>query len=147
MAGNWQESWPIYLERLKKLGFYLGEEIEWPMLGLLVFGLAGLVFLSKMIFFFILLGILCYLVFLLQLGELDLENYDMISFMAPLLALVIIATFSGLLFILRTQLLAGHSSVYMALGICVFIYIAYNDNFSKADLSRVEGPEIISKAV
>ncbi len=146
-AGTWQESWPIFLERLKKLGFYLGEEIEWPMLGLLVFGLAGLVFLSKRIFFFILLGILCYLGFLLQLGELDLENYDMISFMAPLLALVIIATFSGLLFILRTQLLAGHSSVYMALGICVFIYIAYNDNFSKADLSRVEGPEIISKAV
>ncbi len=141
------ELWPLYLEKLKEVLFALAGQVEWPLLGLALIGLAGVYQLSKKVFGFLFLGILFNLIFAVWFDDFHAGGYDQITLLAPLVALILIPAISGSLYIIRTRLLAGKSSVYMALLLGVFIYAAAEDNWQAGNLSQADGPERISQAL
>jgi len=141
------ELWPLYLAKLKTVIFALADQIEWPLIGLAVIGLGGVYQLSKKIFAFLFFGLLFNLIFAVWFDDFHSGGYDQITLLAPLVALTLIFAIPGTLYLLRTRLLAGKSSVYMALLLGVFIYAAGGDNWPAGDLSRANGPEQLSQAL
>jgi len=141
------ELWPMYLERLKGIINALGAYLEWPLVGMAVIGLAGVFQLSKRVFTFLFLGLLFNLLFAVWFDDFYGSGFNRITLMAPLMALTLITAVSGLMYIVRTQILAGKTSVYMALVLTVFIFAKVNDNWERGNLAVTEGPEIIGRAI
>ncbi|PKK84070.1 MAG: hypothetical protein CVT49_05460 [candidate division Zixibacteria bacterium HGW-Zixibacteria-1] len=138
---------PDYLLRLKRIGMFMADQIGWPLIGLTLFGLWGIFKISRKVFPFVLLAVLFNLAVVLWTAEFDPHNYDLVNYLAPLLGLVLIVSMAGFLYIMRLKILTSHASVMMTLLVGAFGYFAATDNFARADLSNVRGPDLISKAI
>jgi tetratricopeptide (TPR) repeat protein len=133
--------------RLKKIVFFIADEIGWVALGLFFFGLWGTFLSSKKIFPFFPLALLGYLAILVWMGRFDIRNYELIGFPAVLISLIIIVVTIGLLYLLRLQLQAAPSSIYVAICLLPLVYAAGHDNYKVANLSEFNAPAIMSEAI
>lgn len=138
---------PDYLLQLKKIGFYLAAQIGWPLIGLLLFGLWGIYKVSKKLFWFFPLAILCNLVIVLWAADFDHRNYDMVNYLAPLIGLILTVSVAGIMYILRMKIASGRVSLYLTVLIGLFIYVGVEKNLAGADLSEVTGPDEICREV
>lgn len=136
-----------YLIRLKHVGVYMADQIGWPLLGLTLFGFWGIFKISRKIFPFMLLALLFNLAMVLWLADFNPHNYNLVNYLAPLLGLVLIISVAGFMYIMRIKILTNHTSVMMTLLVGAFVYFAVADNITRADLSGVNGPDLISEAV
>ncbi|MEW5922992.1 MAG: DUF2723 domain-containing protein [Candidatus Zixiibacteriota bacterium] len=136
-----------YLMRLKQIGVYMADQIGWPLVGLTLFGLWGVFKVSRKAFPIILLALLFNLALVLWIGDFNPHNYDFVNYLAPLLGLVLIISMAGFLYIMRIKILTNHASIMMTLLAGAFVYFAATDNLARADLSKVHGPDMISRAV
>jgi len=138
---------PDYLLRFKKIGLFMADQIGWPLVGLTLFGLWGIFKVSKKVFPFLVLGLVFNLLVVLWAAEFDPRNYDMVNYLAPFTALVLLIGVAGCLYIIRIKIMTSHASIMMTVLVGAFVYVGANDNIEKADLSEVRGPDLISMAV
>lgn len=138
---------PDYLLRLRKIGDFMAGQIGWPLIGLTLVGLWGAFKVSRKLFFFFPLAIIFNLAIVLWAADFNPRNYDLVNYLAPLTALILMVSVAGVLYLLRTRIVAGQASFLMAVLVGVFIYLNAGSNYAKADFSKVNGPEILSSEI
>ena len=136
-----------YLLRLKKIFFLITGEISWLSIGLILFGLWGTFKASKRIFPFFPLAIGGSLIWLVWFGKFDIRNYEMISYPAILIGLILMVMTVGLLYLVRLKLQAAPSSLYVTLCFLPLIYAAADDNYDIANKSEFNAPKFIGEQI
>jgi hypothetical protein len=136
-----------YILRIKKIGFFVSGQIGWPLIILALPGLFGLWKISRKLFLFFPLALICNLAIVLWAADFDYRNYDLVNYLAPFVAVILLCGVAGMLYIMRMKMPTGHVSVLMTVLIGAFIYVAAPGNYNKADMSKVHGPDIISQAI
>ena len=135
---------PDYILRLRKLGYFMSTQIGWPLVFIWLVTFWGIYRISKRGFPFLILAIAGNLAVCLWAADFSERNYDMISYLAPLTALILLVGVTGLFYMLRRRIIAGHSAVYVTLFVCIFAFVAAQENFARADLSGVTAPDIVT---
>jgi len=138
---------PDYLIRLRDVGFFLAGQIGWPFIGLIIFGLWGVLKISKKLFLFFPLAILCNLAVVLWAADFDARNYDLVNYLAPLTGVILIVSGAGVLYLLRMKIDVNRAAPLMTVLVGIFLYFAAVDNSPQADLSLITGPDQISREI
>jgi len=138
---------PDYLMRLRKIGNFGADQIGWPLIVLTLAGFWGLYKISKRFFPFIVLAMLANFAVVLWAADFSIKNYDMVSYLAPLFGLVLLVSVTGVLYIMRRKILANHAALYMTAFLGVFIYFSAEDNYVRADMSEIDGPNLICQEI
>jgi tetratricopeptide (TPR) repeat protein len=138
---------PDYLLRLRKVGDFLSGQIGWPLIGLSLFGLWGVFRISRKLFLFFPIAIFCNLAVIVWAADFNIRNYDLINYLAPLVALVIIVSTAGLLYLMRTRIIAGQASFFLTILLAVIIYLTLPGNRARADLSQANAPRTLCQEV
>jgi hypothetical protein len=138
---------PDYLMRLKKIGFYSADQIGWPLIGMALFGLWGIYKISRKLFLYFPLAILGNMAIVLWAADFTPRNYDMVNYLSPLFGLILIIGVAGMLYLLRFRIAALQSSIAITALIGVFAYFAIGKNMPIADMSHLDGPEVIAQNV
>ncbi len=136
-----------YLLRLKKILNFIAGEVNWLSISLILIGLWGTFKASKRIFPFFPLAIFGSLGWLVWFGKFDMRNYEMISYPAILIGLILIVMTVGLLYLVRLKLQAGPSSLYVALCFFPLIYATADKNYNIADKSEFNDPKFMSEQI
>lgn len=138
---------PDYLFRLRKLGNFMAGQIGWPLIGLTLVGFWGIFKVSRRLFLFFPLAIFSNLGIILWAADFNPRNLDLINYLAPLTALLLVTSVAGVMYLLRGILVATQASVAVTIVIGIFIYLGFQDNYARADLSRVNAPEVMCRSV
>jgi hypothetical protein len=138
---------PDYLIRLRKIGIFLAGQIGWPLLALTLLGLWGIFRISRKLFLFFPIAIFCNLAVIVWAADFNLRNYDLINYLAPLIALIIIVSTAGLLYLMRTRIIAGQASFFLTILLAVMIYLTLPGNRARADLSHANAPKTLCQEV
>jgi len=136
-----------YLLRLKKILTFIAREVSWLSIGLVLIGLWGVLKASKRIFPFFPLAIIGSLGWLVWFGKFDIRNYEMISYPAILIGLILMVMTVGLLYLVRLKLQAGPSSLYVTLCFLPLIYAAADSNYNIADKSEFNAAKYFSEQI
>lgn len=134
---------PDYIARLRKVGIFSAGQIGWPLIGLTLVGFLGLFKISRKLFLYFPLAILGNLAIVLWAADFTPRNYDLLNYLAPLFAMILIASIAGVLYLMRYRIAVAQSSIVITALIGVLIYFSAEKNFEMADLSRVDGPEVV----
>jgi hypothetical protein len=138
---------PDYFLRLKKIGLFMAGQIGWPLLGLWLIGLVGIHKISRRFSLFFFLAILSNLGVVLWAADFDPKNYDMVNYLAPLTAIVLIIGSAGILYLLRKKVATSRALIFFSVFAGIFLFVGVEKNFPRADMSQVTGPDIISYEV
>ena len=138
---------PDYLLRSKKIGDFLVGQVGWPSIGFCLLGFIGLFKISKKSAPFFPLAMIFNAAIVLWAADFDQKNYDLINYLAPLTGLILIVGAAGVMGLMRFKFPIKFSSVAIAVLFAGLTAAAIEDNYAKADLSDVNGPEIISEEV
>jgi tetratricopeptide (TPR) repeat protein len=133
--------------KLKSLGLFLAGQIGWPIIVLMILAFWGIYKGTRRLFVFFPLAILGSLIVVIWFGQFDPRNYSMINYLAPLTALLILIVAVGMLYLLRMKLQAAPSSIYVTIFLALMIYAAAGDNYVRADISTLSGPEEAGKKI
>ncbi|MCX6827405.1 MAG: DUF2723 domain-containing protein [candidate division Zixibacteria bacterium] len=136
-----------YFLRLKKIVLFMASQIGWPLMAIVLFGLWGIFGISRKLFLFFPLAIMGGLAYLLWILDFNPRDYDLVGHLASLTGLILIISSAGFLYLLRLKITAGQASLLMTVLIGIFIYLAAGNNYGRADLSQVTGPEILSREI
>jgi len=136
---------PDYMARLKQAGLFLSGQIGWPLIVLVPPALWGIRRISRKAFWFLLLALPGSLAVVLWSAEFNPRNYDLISYLAPLLALILITTVAGIMYIMRMWLRTSSAVTFMTVLIAAFVGVAAMDNIPRADMASVTAPDVISR--
>lgn len=151
-SSGWVESSGVatlsdYLLKFKKLGFFLSKQIGWPLIGLVIFGLWGISRISKRFFPFFLLALVFNLAIILWAADLNSRDFNLIDFSAPVIGLILLISIAGSLHLLRIKIPINRASVFIAVLVGAFVYVAVENNSAKADMSGIDGADIISQEI
>ncbi len=138
---------PDYLLRLRQIAEFMQQQIGWPLIGLTLIGFLGIYKISRRQFLFFPLAVICNLAVVLWAADFNPRNFDLINYLAPLTALILVISAAGVLYLLRTRVVAPQASLAVTVLAGVFLYLAWGDNFTRADLSGVNAPEILSREI
>ncbi|MBN2227331.1 MAG: DUF2723 domain-containing protein [candidate division Zixibacteria bacterium] len=136
-----------YLIRLRKVGQFAAGQIGWPLIVLTLAGFWGFFKISRRFFPFVLLALLANFALVLWAADFSIKNYDVVSHLAPLFGLVLLISVTGVLYIMRRKILANHAALYMTAFLAVFIYVSGESNYVRANLSRIDGPNLICQEI
>ncbi|SYZ74170.1 membrane hypothetical protein [Candidatus Zixiibacteriota bacterium] len=138
---------PDYAQRLRQLGQFMQGQIGWPFIGLALLGFIGVYKISRRHFLFFPLAVIGNLAVVLWAADFNPRNFDLINYLAPVTALILIISAAGILYLLRTRVVAAQASIAVAILAAAYFYISWSNNYSRADLSRVEAPDILSHEI
>ena len=135
---------PDYIARLRKLGIFSAGQIGWPLIGLALVGFFGIFKISRRLFLYFPLAILGNLAIVLWAADFTPLNYDLVNYLAPLFAVILIVSIAGVLYLMRYRIAVAQSSIVVTALVGIFIYFSAEKNSGMADLSRVDGPEVMA---
>nr|MBN2278407.1 DUF2723 domain-containing protein [candidate division Zixibacteria bacterium] len=138
---------PDYLMRLKKIGFFMAGQIGWPLIGLVVLGFWGQFKISWKLFPFLILALLGNLAIVLWAAEFNRRNYDMVNYLAPLAALILVIGLPGVMYLLRTIFNPSKAALFISVVVIAFAYVALDRNMAEADMSAIDGPDTICREI
>ncbi len=136
-----------YLIRLKKVGLFVVSQIGWPLLILWLAAWWGIFKKLKGIGVFFVLAFLGNLLAVVWMVNFNPGNYDAVNLSAPLLGLILIVCVVGLVYLFRLSPLPNRVTHSVAVLAIAFTVVAIDNNYNKADFSKVKSPDIISTAI
>jgi tetratricopeptide (TPR) repeat protein len=133
--------------RLRKIGTFMSGQIGWPLIGLTLIGLIGIFKVSRRLFLAFPLAIIGNLAVVLWAADFSPRNYDLINYLAPLTAFILVVGIAGTLYLVRARVVTGQAAIAMSLLIGVFTYLGWNSNYNQANLAGVNAPEELSQEI
>jgi hypothetical protein len=134
---------PDYVDRLRKIGLFSAGQIGWPLIGITLIGFVGMYKISRKIFLYFPLAFIANLGVIIWAADFSPRNYDLVNYLAPLYAILLITSVAGVLYLMRYRVAALQSSIAITALLGTFIYLSYPKNRAAADISRLDGPEVM----
>jgi len=138
---------PDYVTRFKNVAVFLSTQIGWPLIAALVFGLWGMAKVSGKSSFFFTLALLFNLAIVVWAADFNYRNYDLVNYLAPLVAVILIISVSGLMYLMRTRADSSRVSILFSILIGVFVYLSAAGNYTRANMKDVKGPDILGREI
>jgi hypothetical protein len=116
---------------LKNLGRFFIGQVGWPVLILIGLGFWGMYKISRKISWFFIFAVVSNLALLIRTAEFNPKNYEMINYLAPMIAFVLLVSVAGTLLLLRRIIVGRNAALHMTAFLVIFVYFAFDHNVSR----------------